>query len=359
MDRRDVSRLTDVELERGFHERVHRERRLTVELLLFLGEMMRRRTFAPAGCSSMYAYCVQRCRMSADVAFRWTRAARLARRFPALLDMIEDGRLGLTAITLLAPRLDAGNAAWLLPGVAGKSTREIAALLARHWPRPDAPTVFRVLSEHASPAATTTGITSTCQELAALPVSSQVSNSRPTTDATPGDGPPERPAPAQAPAPPSTASMERRYAFQCTLDAETYALFERAKSLSTPGGTSEVAILKSALAAHVLELEWRRFAATAHPRRPRRGERASHVPNHVKREVWMRDRGCCAFVSDDGHACGAREALEFDHIVPLARGGDSRASNVRLLCRTHNQLAAERIFGRRFMEGKRPAPPQA
>ena len=85
----DLSQWTDGDLERGFAERVRRDRALTVEVLVFLGEMITRRLFGPAGYSSMYQYCVRRCGMSADVAFKWTRAARLARRFPILLDMID------------------------------------------------------------------------------------------------------------------------------------------------------------------------------------------------------------------------------------------------------------------------------
>jgi Holliday junction resolvasome RuvABC DNA-binding subunit len=37
----------------------------------------------------------------------------------------------------------------------------------------------------------------------------------------------------------------------------------------------------------------------------------------------------------------------------VARGGESTASNVRLLCRAHNQFEAEQVFGQAFMEGKR------
>ena len=37
----------------------------------------------------------------------------------------------------------------------------------------------------------------------------------------------------------------------------------------------------------------------------------------------------------------------------LARGGLTTASNIRLLCRTHNQYEAERALGAGFMNGKR------
>ena len=44
---------------------------------------------------------------------------------------------------------------------------------------------------------------------------------------------------------------------------------------------------------------------------------------------------------DDGQVCGSRDALEFDHFRPFAKGGRSDdARNVRLLCRMHNRMAA-------------------
>jgi hypothetical protein len=44
----------------------------------------------------------------------------------------------------------------------------------------------------------------------------------------------------------------------------------------------------------------------------------------VRRAVWQRDYGRCA-------KCGRRERLEFDHIVPIARGGSNTERNVELL----------------------------
>jgi hypothetical protein len=58
-------------------------------------------------------------------------------------------------------------------------------------------------------------------------------------------------------------------------------------------------------------------------------------------------------VSDDGRRCTARKHIQFDHIEPVARGGEATVSNTRLLCRTHNQLEAERVYGTEFMRHKR------
>jgi len=69
--------------------------------------------------------------------------------------------------------------------------------------------------------------------------------------------------------------------------------------------------------------------------------------------VWRRDEGRCTFVGTHGHRCGSRVHLQFDHVTPVARGGTSTADDLRLRCRAHNQLEAERAFGRGFMEARR------
>ncbi|MDD5303690.1 MAG: HNH endonuclease signature motif containing protein [Elusimicrobia bacterium] len=49
--------------------------------------------------------------------------------------------------------------------------------------------------------------------------------------------------------------------------------------------------------------------------------------------------------SSGGRVCGARAGLEFDHVRPWALGGSGETGNIRLLCRTRNNLEARRVFG--------------
>jgi hypothetical protein len=109
------------------------------------------------------------------------------------------------------------------------------------------------------------------------------------------------------------------------------------------------------------QLEKRKFAATSKPRQagPRRSQKPRHIPAHVKRAVQERDQGQCTFVSESGHRCSARRFLEFDHIEPVARGGQATLDNLRLRCRAHNQYEAECAFGTEFMKHKREVARQA
>jgi len=69
----------------------------------------------------------------------------------------------------------------------------------------------------------------------------------------------------------------------------------------------------------------------------------------------------CTFTDEDGRRCGETGALEFDHLDGFARTRLHQADRIRLLCRAHNQHAAEKMYGRAFMERARVAvdPPAA
>ncbi len=103
------------------------------------------------------------------------------------------------------------------------------------------------------------------------------------------------------------------------------------------------------------KIERTKFASTSRPQASRAHVSANprYIPRHVKRAVWSRDGGRCTFVSESGHRCEARAGLEWDHVRPVARGGRASVDGIRLLCRSHNQLEAERVLGTEFMERKR------
>ena len=135
--------------------------------------------------------------------------------------------------------------------------------------------------------------------------------------------------------------------------------------------TGDVAqVLERALDALIPQLERRKFGAitrrssrqrttlpdlptSARRQRSRASVRKRHIPAHVRRAVWERDQGQCTFLSSSGTRCKAHRFLEFDHVDPVARGGEATVERIRLRCRVHNQHEAERMFGAGFMARKR------
>jgi Holliday junction resolvasome RuvABC ATP-dependent DNA helicase subunit len=60
------------------------------------------------------------------------------------------------------------------------------------------------------------------------------------------------------------------------------------------------------------------------------------IPDEVKIFVWQRDGGRCA-------KCGSQEKLEYDHIIPVSKGGSNTARNIQLLCESCNRLKSANI----------------
>ena len=74
--------------------------------------------------------------------------------------------------------------------------------------------------------------------------------------------------------------------------------------------------------------------------RPIRAKSANprYIPRAIRQAVWDRDGGQCV-------CCSSKRNLNFDHIQPVALGGESTESNLRLLCFHCNQRQATKTFG--------------
>ena len=66
------------------------------------------------------------------------------------------------------------------------------------------------------------------------------------------------------------------------------------------------------------------------------GEPGRHIPSEVKLNVWRRDSAKCV-------KCGSQERLEYDHIIPVSKGGSNTERNVQLLCEKCNREKAAQI----------------
>ena len=129
---------------------VRRTNDTTVELLAYLAEVDRRAPYLGEACGSLFAYCVERLHMSEAAAGKRITAARTARRFPVLFEMIAKGDIHLCGVTLLAPHLTAENHAELLARARHQSKREIEKLVAEIAPRPDVASRVVALSRQVS-----------------------------------------------------------------------------------------------------------------------------------------------------------------------------------------------------------------
>ena len=366
MDRYATSHFSNRALLVDVRSQAARDHAGTAVLLSRIAEVDERRLYLEEGYPSMHAFCVRDLHYSEGAAYKRITAARAARRFPQIFVAVAEGRVHLSGIVMLSRYLTSGNVDELLAAATHQTKVEIEHLIARHFPRPDLPERLIALDPAApvpssitsregqlSPGTVGGAGTSTVPPVEASPgmtaVSPVLAAPVPACQLSPGTVPAEAPRPRVRPLAP------QRYGFQCTLDQESHDLLQRARELTSHEvPTGDMAqVLKITLQLAVGQLEKRKFAATSRPGASRPSTTARHIPAAVKRAVRERDKDQCAFVSDGGKRCPARRMLEFDHQVPVALGGEATLENTRLLCRAHNQLAAERAFGAEFMDRTR------
>jgi len=140
-----LANLSERQLLSHFGDLVRRDRVCTAELLAAVVEIDERKLWAKHACDSMFAFCVERCHMSESVTAKRIWAARTARRFPVILQMVSRGELHLSAVLKLAKHLTEDNHRSVLGRATHKSSREIDLLVAELHPKPDVPSRIRAL----------------------------------------------------------------------------------------------------------------------------------------------------------------------------------------------------------------------
>jgi 5-methylcytosine-specific restriction endonuclease McrA len=293
----DVCVLSDDELLSKLDGFAACDRRLNAEIVAHLAEVDMRKLHLDQGYASLYVYANERLGFSEDQAYKRARVAKLVHDFPEVLDHLESGELTLSSAVVLAPHLAAscdeeeGEGDALIEQARGMSKRQVERLVARP-PRG-------------------------------------------------GDD-----------------DSEPLVKLELWVRKEDLEKFERAMDLDRhkdPSGDS-AELFARLVDQYVKQREKERFAVTERPQTaPGRetkstattapGRSSKDIPAATKRHVYERDEKRCAFVGPSGTRCANTGFLEIDHVMPRALGGESEASNLRLLCRSHNGRAAEHVLG--------------
>jgi 5-methylcytosine-specific restriction endonuclease McrA len=350
-----LDHVSDDDLLRRLVSLLGDSRRTECELVAHIGEADSRRLYAREASRSMFAYCTEVLHLSEAEAYLRITAARAAREYPVILDMLGDGRLHLSGIAKLVPHLTRENAASLLSRAAYRSKRQVEELVAEVAPRPDVPTLVRKLPERPPRGLSIApeGVSAAASQAGVAPLL------RP-------DGVGSSITSTVAPLIEPLASA--RYKVQFTASAELREKLSRLQRLVGPQADL-AAVIEQAVTEKLERLERRRFAVTKTPRKPPAGERVErrhipapsrqhsapsrHIPAAVRRAVYARDSGRCRYVDDQGRRCTETHRLEYHHGRPYGLGGDHGLRNVCLMCPAHNQYEAERDYGRAAMSRHR------
>ena len=340
-----LTHLSDESLRRELSAAAAKESVSTAELVVHIAEFDHRKLYLPAAYPSMFAYCVGELKLSDQAAKKRIRVARAGHRCPAVFAALAEGRVHLSGLVALAAHLTPENADELLLAATGKRSEDVELLLAERFPR-----------DQGSPGnATCGGMTGS--------LSAEVSPRTPDghgiaatcpTECSPGN-PPVR---ARV-SPLSAESFAVQFTRSLAHDKQFRYLQTLLGHQVSRGDIAEVYAL--AVNALIARMERVRYGACDKPRKA--GNNLSSDPRYIstetKRSVWIRDGGQCTFVSETGRRCEACGDVQYDHIIAVAKGGQSTVENLRLRCHGHNQHAAEQTFGAGFMARKRKEAAQA
>jgi hypothetical protein len=315
--------LGDEELFAELARLAKEERGAVAKLIAHLVALDARGAHLARGYPSLFVYCREALHLSEHEAYNRIEVARAARVFPELLGLIHEGALTPTSARVLAPSLTKENSERLLSAAAYRSKRDVEELIAQERPRPDVAALVRKLPEARHDAGAVPA-----PALCAAP--------------TPNEA-------RRAPRPSVVAPLScARYEVRFTASAATREKLDLAQDLlrhSVPDG--DIAeIIDRALTLLVEDATRKKFAVVRRPRNSAATSSDARVPGaEVKRRVYLRDAGRCAFVGGNGRRCNSRALLEFHHLRPYADGGEATVENIQLRCRAHNRHEAQAYFG--------------
>src|SRR5688572_19519892 len=138
-------RLDDSALLSAVNRLAGRGRAAGAELVAHLAELETRNLHLAAGYSSLFAYCCDVLLLSEHEAYHRIEAARAARRFPVILELLAQGAINLTTVRLLARHLTADNHLQVLESARGRKKAQVEEIAARLAPAPDVPVSIRKL----------------------------------------------------------------------------------------------------------------------------------------------------------------------------------------------------------------------
>lgn len=353
-----LQRLSSEDLDRSAEKLVRREKRNVALLIAHLAEISRRKVELERGYRNLFDYCVRRLNLSeGSVALR-LQVANVSRRFPQILVALAENRVSLTVAGLLAPHLSEENVEKLLSDCAGMTKRVVEEYLVAIRPKP----VFTP-SIRKQPAPPEKG-----EMVRSQPQPAAIPSFEPTPAAPEVEKPPREPerstAPLLAPARPD------QFNFRFAADRRFKEKFERlAEVLGVENPRVHMAeVLGRALDAALdqkdpkrrrerrIEKERKRNAPEGKSRPDENSDEVPAESRYISSEVreCLQERAGyqCEFRASDGTRCTARTRLEIEHDRPFAifRSHDKRF--LKVLCRRHNRLRAEQVYGAEFVQAR-------
>lgn len=354
---------------------VGEERKITREILEYIGEVQRRRLYADLGYSSLFAWLVQDIGYSEAAAYRRIQAARLIRDVPEAAAKIQTGEVNLTSLSRAqsliraeekrtGSTIDVAIKEMVLERIETRSSKEVDRTLASIFPEASLIHVgagerARVLDDQhvRMPLVLTNSQLEKIERVRELTSHSKFGASLAEVIETVVDEFLERKDPLRrlVKAKANSHNIHQKAVTKPVPERDTKAEITEYRAGNQTTSSPEGFIAQGNTAAQV-----QKDTSDAQPRAKvksgpsangRSHSRGASLGTSVRDAIIKRDEGKCQFVNPATHAkCGSRFQVQVDHIIPRALGGGDEMENLRLLCRTHNLLMAERALGTEKMQ---------
>jgi hypothetical protein len=292
-----LKQMSDAKIIIEVKQKVHRERELITEILVYLREIELRRLHLARGFSSLFEFCLKELKYSPAEAHVRIQAMRLIKALPEVGTNLEGGALSLTVAASIqgtfrrqeklngAP-IDQNEKRSVVQSLLGSSTRDAERRLVELYPQ------------------------SKIERESAKPVSKELTR------------------------------------VQFMASNELMVMIEKLKGLlahKVPSGRFDELFEEIAeIALKRLEPKPPTAPAKVALRAPK-AIRSRYVKANTRRIAWAKSDSQCEYVDPvTGRRCESRHALQVDHIHQFARGGSHEIENLRILCRAHNLWREER-----------------
>lgn len=386
--------VSDASLVDELKKALSSERQALAQFLIHLSEYDCRRLYEVDGYSSLFKFLVDGLCLSEPAAAKRLAAMRVLRRWPEVSVRLAEGAIHLTGLYALSKHLTENNYEQVLDACRGKSKSRIDEYLAKEFgvkalikATRDVVRTIAQPSQNSSLSAAPTTV-SLPAELAS--VSAHILCSPPPKEQLrevvqplgTETGPPNPSKPSTNEIAASSCRFEKTVRLSADLSSEAYTDLKRARDLM--GAKDFGAVIGKALKAYLLKKDPLRkkvkSATIESPRSKKQAEansevvrsqaegeagkpryhsgkgipakRSRYIPQAERTKVCQRDEAICTYVSPDGRRCSETSALQLDHRLPFAKGGENRAENLQLMCGIHNRLRARQEFGANFMAEK-------
>jgi hypothetical protein len=315
------------------------------------------------GGVSLFEYCTKRLGLSEHEAYFRIAAARAARKFPIIFELLERRELHLTAVALLSKYLTRENHFELLAEARGKSKRQLLKVLARRWPKADFTSQVRRLPLEAIAAGPTGSLeylSEFTHRLEVLLSTQQHDKLELARDLLLHSNPTGN----------LSVVLERALDLLIAHEQKRqFGVHARGKTGTGSGEATENSVVdrQSTTVAGVVneagevnKVGGKKYPMPAPPNSVRtelpvgpglRMGHRGHIPNKVRRQVLERDGFRCTYTTPDGQRCECTRFLQIHHDRAWSKGGPDTLENLRLLCSAHNQLLGELEFGERLSTG--------